>query len=543
MGLRKTAVRERLSRSAGGEMPLGGLGLGMWTAFAVLGAHRSGACTLAAGVAGWKPFVAGVFAGLALCSVLVALFCAKDAFDADGGYGAEGSSGPRGCARRALPALAGATLSLVGTLGAWWGVPAGLLDASVDVVGLPWGIGGVLAGVGLVLLALPYARAYARMPVRRALGALAIALVTALVCDIVALALPSGAVPAVAVVEAVGAAGLACAIAGPGAPVASGTAPSSEGGCAVPEKRGADVGKPPTAALGVSPVTPPADSAARRIAALARRAWKPAVGAVICMFIFGFTWDTDALGVQLNATAPMAAEKLVGFAFAGVFLGVLARYRGTRDAQAILLTAVLPVMVVSFILRPYFLSSQLGPGALMVIGVARETGFALFLAAAWLSLTEAARVCRVSPSFAAAALTGLCGLAALLGLYWLHVLGSIVNYVGAILFTVYLVTVLIATAASGRSAAVVSDDRLKAVEQQGFERFLETRCEEIAEACGLTPRERDIVLHLGRGHSYAYIAGALGVSENTVRTHVRNLYRKLGISSREELLEVVHGER
>ena len=59
---------------------------------------------------------------------------------------------------------------------------------------------------------------------------------------------------------------------------------------------------------------------------------------------------------------------------------------------------------------------------------------------------------------------------------------------------------------------------------------------------GLTPREGEIVLYLGRGHSYAYIANALTVSENTVRTHVRNIYRKLGVTSREELLAVVHGE-
>ena len=50
------------------------------------------------------------------------------------------------------------------------------------------------------------------------------------------------------------------------------------------------------------------------------------------------------------------------------------------------------------------------------------------------------------------------------------------------------------------------------------------------------------MLYLGRGHSYAYIANALTVSENTVRTHVRNIYRKLGVTSREELLAVVHGE-
>ena len=45
---------------------------------------------------------------------------------------------------------------------------------------------------------------------------------------------------------------------------------------------------------------------------------------------------------------------------------------------------------------------------------------------------------------------------------------------------------------------------------------------------------------LTRGHSYPYIAKELVVSENTVRTHVRNVYRKAKIGSREELIALIH---
>lgn len=502
----------------GSGVPALGVGLGALISCAVLLVHRSGAFTMAAGVAVWKPFVAGAFAGLVLCGILVALFCAKDAFDAEGDIGA--ASHRRAAGR--LSALAGAVLALLGALGSWWGW--GPIAARVDVAGLAWEAGGVLAGAGVALLLVPYARACARVSLKGAFAALAVTWGTALVFDAVSLLLPSAALPAAVFVELAVAAGAACSLAGcASAPSPEGSTPPAAGeGCPCPCGEG---------------------SAPRRILGLAARTWRPVAGAVICMFIFGFTWDTDALAVQLNGAGYLAVEKLVGFGLAAAFLGVLACYRGGRDVQSILLTAVLPVMVVSFILRPYFLSAHLGPVALMVIGVARETGFALFLAAAWLSLAEGARVCRVSPSFAAAALAALCGLAALLGLYWLQVLGSIVNYVGAVLFTVYLAASVIAAAASGRSAAVVSEDHIKAAERQGFERFLEERCAEIAAEHGLTPREREIVLHLGRGHSYAYIAGVLGVSENTVRTHVRNMYRKLEISSREDLLEIIHRER
>jgi DNA-binding NarL/FixJ family response regulator len=51
----------------------------------------------------------------------------------------------------------------------------------------------------------------------------------------------------------------------------------------------------------------------------------------------------------------------------------------------------------------------------------------------------------------------------------------------------------------------------------------------------LTPREADVLDQLRLGHSNAEIAVALGVSIETVRTHARSVFRKLGVKGRREL--------
>jgi DNA-binding NarL/FixJ family response regulator len=51
----------------------------------------------------------------------------------------------------------------------------------------------------------------------------------------------------------------------------------------------------------------------------------------------------------------------------------------------------------------------------------------------------------------------------------------------------------------------------------------------------LTPREADVLDHLRQGRANAEIALALHISVETVRTHRRNIYRKLGVRTRREL--------
>ena len=61
----------------------------------------------------------------------------------------------------------------------------------------------------------------------------------------------------------------------------------------------------------------------------------------------------------------------------------------------------------------------------------------------------------------------------------------------------------------------------------------------LASERGLTSRESEVLALYAKGYGRSEAAEELGVSEETVKTHVRSLYRKLDVHSREELVELV----
>lgn len=55
---------------------------------------------------------------------------------------------------------------------------------------------------------------------------------------------------------------------------------------------------------------------------------------------------------------------------------------------------------------------------------------------------------------------------------------------------------------------------------------------------GLTPREADVCAYLVRGRSLPFIAERLYVTAGTVKTHVMHIYRKAGVTSKQELIDL-----
>ncbi|WP_080798350.1 LuxR C-terminal-related transcriptional regulator [Arabiibacter massiliensis] len=84
---------------------------------------------------------------------------------------------------------------------------------------------------------------------------------------------------------------------------------------------------------------------------------------------------------------------------------------------------------------------------------------------------------------------------------------------------------------------VASGRRLKTELQNSLEAKHRKLHDTLVKQAKLTAREQDILDELLRGRSTISIAGSFNISENTVKSHVQSIYKKLGIHSKQEMLE------
>lgn len=69
----------------------------------------------------------------------------------------------------------------------------------------------------------------------------------------------------------------------------------------------------------------------------------------------------------------------------------------------------------------------------------------------------------------------------------------------------------------------------------------QTKNEDNIKLEGLTAREREVVMQLYEGKSYAQIAKDLGVGTETIRKHATNIYTKLHVKNRVQAIRKCFG--
>lgn len=261
--------------------------------------------------------------------------------------------------------------------------------------------------------------------------------------------------------------------------------------------------------------------------------WLPLAAACIVGFIQGLVWNPIAS--QTMAIGPLDFQMLelpLGCLLACAVTLVALRIAPKESQCARLAVVGFPIVMGVLLLYPVIVPGGSLAGDLL--GWLPHLCFALVIVFTWQSLLLAHQT---ASGHEAPVL--FCGLAVIalsysLGLVLIHVVGTGGRELCLALLTAYLVLFCTFLAQETRT-----EQHGRTSDELRPETFIHRRCDELAAEHGISPRETEVLYYLGRGYNHTYIARKLFVSENTVRTHVRHIYAKLGLSSREELLDLI----
>ncbi|MCI8424724.1 MAG: helix-turn-helix transcriptional regulator [Adlercreutzia sp.] len=234
-----------------------------------------------------------------------------------------------------------------------------------------------------------------------------------------------------------------------------------------------------------------------------------------------------SLGMQLSIGA--------GTALGAVVVALIIRFCWNRSFVLVLNLIVLPLSFVSFY------TSQL-PASLfflhfLIIDSTYKVTLFYVMMAPFLYPVGKGRARAAVPLYLAfafmiamrALFSGLAGVLSPEAYATVGVIVVIVSFVGAGVLTLLVVHRQFSRKEEGVAQAAGPADA-------------EATCDRLARRFDLTPREREILGLLARNYRAPYIAEKLVVSQSTVKTHMRNLYAKLGVHSQAELLLLVEQE-
>ena len=253
-------------------------------------------------------------------------------------------------------------------------------------------------------------------------------------------------------------------------------------------------------------------------------------------FIHGISL-AEKTDVILGANIAVVVALIAG----GVW--VFARHR--MESEDILLVIAALLMLGGFILRP------LTPVESMMSSTLSFAGAAFSWVLIW---TVFASVGMSNPAGALWALGAgytmqALGLEAgsLLGRWatseWFAASDSVANCFNAVVVLAFIGYLLVGMRGFSFSAAfadIVPVEPLRTLEHTTA--HIEQSCEALAREHGLSARELDVMRLLAQGKGGQEIQDELVVSRNTVKTHVRHIYRKLDVHSQQELINLVGGD-
>ncbi len=118
--------------------------------------------------------------------------------------------------------------------------------------------------------------------------------------------------------------------------------------------------------------------------------------------------------------------------------------------------------------------------------------------------------------------------------------GAFASVVGGLLIIVLVLSLIVFAQSDGMRVIAFELPHQNTEDDGGGQAFNRASlCAAIASTYGLTNREQDVLFYLSQGYSAKKIAETLFVSFETVRSHTGGIYRKMGVHSKQQLIDRV----
>lgn len=268
---------------------------------------------------------------------------------------------------------------------------------------------------------------------------------------------------------------------------------------------------------------------------------RPPLRMMLIALFFGASF-----GVMKGLMAPLEPEQIVlrdALNIVGIVVGVLALHVTTNvfkmDFSQLTYQVALPLMAAGFL----FLPLQGVPG---VIGTAvHQCGYQYFYIVLWATWPILAQRGGVPAGRIVA--WGMLSIqfGQLVGSLAASVLAQVVEEQSGLamfsalsVFTMLLVAIFVFANRSPETGW----ERVRPGEAERTMTELDDAATSLARRFRLSPREVEVLFLLAKGRNRSYIAHELAIGDETVKSHVKSLYRKMGLHSQQELIDLVEAE-
>ena len=196
------------------------------------------------------------------------------------------------------------------------------------------------------------------------------------------------------------------------------------------------------------------------------------------------------------------------------------------------------IVIAGFLALP-FLSENLG----YLGSVLANAGYTCVELMVWTVVFESARINRSDAVAPVAVSRLIMALSTLLGMLLTYLLGAAqasaklsLAVSSLVVYAMVIVTVMI-LGENGSSKSWYLIER--SFTEREDTSSLSEQCRRISSSANLTARELDVLVLLAEGRSAPFISNELNIATSTVNYHVRHIYEKLGVKSKQDLIGLV----